>query len=128
MIDHVSLPVEDLVSAASFYDAVLGTLGLSRQKEFSGSVGYGSAARPAPIFWILGPSSDQSAQPGVGLHVSFEAPDCASVDSFFDTAIKHGGRGAGAPGPRPEYTQPFYGAFVLDPNGFKIEAVCRREP
>ena len=62
-----------------------------------------------------------------GVHVSFEAPDRPSVDAFHATALRCGGRDAGAPGPRPEYTQPFYGAFVIDPDGFKIEAVCRAE-
>jgi len=91
MIDHVSLPVADVARAATFYDRVLATIGLSRRKELPGAIGYGPADRAAPVFWILAR------------------------------------RDAGAPGPRPEYTQPFYGAFVLDPDGFKIEAVCRQD-
>ena len=63
----------------------------------------------------------------VGLHVSFVARDRASVDAFHAAALAAGGADAGAPGPRPEYTQPFYGAFVLDPDGFKVEAVCRQD-
>jgi len=124
-IDHVSVPVADLGRAAAFYDAVLATLGLSRRKERPGAIGYGPQSRPAPVFWILDRAREGSAVPGAGLHLSFVAPDQASVDAFHATALRHGGKDAGTPGPRPQYTQPFYGAYVLDPDGFKIEAVCR---
>lgn len=124
-IDHVSVPVADLGRAAAFYDAVLATLGLSRRKERPGAVGYGPATRTAPVFWILDRAREGSAGPGTGLHVSFEAPDRSSVAAFHAAALRHGGKDAGAPGPRPQYTQPFYGAYVLDLDGFKIEAVCR---
>ncbi|MEM7413727.1 MAG: VOC family protein [Myxococcota bacterium] len=127
MLDHVSIPVADLERAARFYDVTLEPLGLTRTKERPNAIGYGPADRPAPCFWLLRASSAERAQPGVGLHISFEAPDRTSVDGFFDTAVRHGARSAGAPGPRREYTQPFYGAFVLDLDGFKVEAVCRRE-
>jgi catechol 2,3-dioxygenase-like lactoylglutathione lyase family enzyme len=125
MIDHVSIPVGDLDRAAVFYDAVLATLGLSRRKERPGAIGYGPQTRAAPVFWILERASEASANPGVGLHVSFEAPDRSSVRAFHATALRHGGKDAGAPGLRPQYTMPFYGAFVFDHDGFKIEAVCR---
>lgn len=124
MLDHVSIPVADLARAGAFYDAVLSCLGLVRRKEVRGAIGYGPAARPAPVFW-LEPRRERSATPGFGLHISFQAADRASVDAFFAAALAAGGRDAGAPGPRPEYTQPFYGAFVFDLDGFKIEAVCR---
>lgn len=124
MIDHVSVPVADLSRAAAFYDAVLATLGLQRRKGRAGAIGYGPAARAAPVFWIL-VATERNAKPGIGLHVSFVAPNRSSVDAFHATALRHGGQDAGAPGPRPQYTQPFYGAYVLDPDGFKIEAVCR---
>jgi catechol 2,3-dioxygenase-like lactoylglutathione lyase family enzyme len=125
VLDHVSLPVADLGRAASFYDAVLATLGLVRRKERPGAIGYGPPARAAPVFWILARESAASAVPGLGLHVSFQAPDRASVDAFHATALQSGGRDAGSPGVRPQYTMPFYGAFVLDLDGFKVEAVCR---
>ena len=125
MLDHVSIPVADVDRAARFYDAVLATLGLRRRKERRGAIGYGPESRAAPVFWILKRESDGSAGPGSGLHVSFEAPDRASVDAFHETALRSGGRDAGKPGLRPQYTMPFYGAFVLDLDGFKIEAVCR---
>jgi catechol 2,3-dioxygenase-like lactoylglutathione lyase family enzyme len=124
MLDHVSLPVSDIERSADFYDAVLATLGFERRKQRPGAVGYGPASRPAPIFWILQQSSG-AARPGTGLHLSFQAGDRASVEAFYQTALRAGATDAGAPGPRPEYTQPFFGAFVIDLDGFKIEAVCR---
>jgi catechol 2,3-dioxygenase-like lactoylglutathione lyase family enzyme len=125
VIDHVSIPIADLSRAATFYDAVLATLGLSRRKERPGAIGYGPDTRAAPVFWILDRVSEGSATPGTGLHVSFEAPDRPSVAAFHAAALRSGGKDAGAPGLRPQYTMPFYGAFVLDLDGFKIEAVCR---
>ena len=126
MLDHVSIPVVDLERAAEFYDAVLGTLGFRRRKERPGAIGYGPATRRAPVFWILA-SAGERARGGPGLHLSFQAADRSSVDAFHETALRHGGTDAGSPGLRPQYTMPFYGAFVLDPDGFKIEAVCRAE-
>jgi len=125
MIDHVSLPVTDIERSAAFYDAVLATLGLERRKQRSRAVGYGPASRPAPVFWILEQSEADAARAGIGLHLSFQAVDRASVQAFYETALRCGATDAGAPGPRPEYTQPFFGAFVIDLDGFKIEAVCR---
>ena len=113
MLDHVSIPVANLERSARFYDAVLATLG------------YGPESRPAPVFWILAESDPAAARSGVGLHISFQASDRESVDAFHTTALRCGGRDAGPPGVRPQYTAPFYGAFVIDPDGFKIEAVCR---
>lgn len=125
MLDHVSIPVSDLERSAVFYDRVLAPLGLVRGKERNRAIGYGPATRKAPIFWILAQQAGRSAGPGLGLHLSFEAKDRTSVDEFFSEALASGGRSAGSPAERPEYTQPFYGAFVLDLDGFKIEAVCR---
>jgi catechol 2,3-dioxygenase-like lactoylglutathione lyase family enzyme len=125
LIDHISIPVADLSRAAAFYDAVLATLGLSRRKERPGAIGYDPATRAAPVFWILDRVREGSANPGIGLHVSFAAPDRSSVTAFHATALRHGGKDAGPPGLRPHYTMPFYGAFVFDLDGFKIEAVCR---
>lgn len=124
MLDHVSLPVADLRRSAAFYDAALAPLGLVRRKQIAHAVGYGAPSAHAPCFWILG-RKDGSAAAGVGLHVSFQASDRAAVDAFHRAALAAGGTDAGAPGERPEYTQPFYGAFALDLDGFKIEAVCR---
>jgi len=125
MLDHVSIPVADLERSAVFYDAVLGTLGLRRRKQRSGAIGYGPEDKPAPVFWILERILGESAAPGPGLHVSFHAHDRQSVNAFHATALRCGGKDAGQPALRPQYTMPFYGAFVIDLDGFKIEAVCR---
>jgi catechol 2,3-dioxygenase-like lactoylglutathione lyase family enzyme len=125
MLDHLSIPVRDFDAAAAFYDAVLVTLGLKRKKQRPGAIGYGPGSRPAPVFWIHAREAESSASPGLGLHLSFQAPTRASVDAFHAAALSAGAKDAGAPGLRPEYTMPFYGAFVFDLDGYKIEAVCR---
>jgi catechol 2,3-dioxygenase-like lactoylglutathione lyase family enzyme len=126
MLDHVSIPVADLARAATFYDSVLATIGLPRRRERADAIAYGPEARPAPVFWILKSGDGRNATSGTGLHISFQAPDRPSVDAFHRVALECGGRDAGPPGLRPHYTMPFYGAFVFDLDGFKIEAVCRK--
>ncbi len=127
MLDHVSIPVRDLERAAAFYDAVLAPLGLVRRKVVSRAIGYGASSQHAPGFWLLVRREIGAAEPGMGLHVSFQAITREAVDAFHAAALKAGGKDAGAPGVRAEYTQPFYGAFALDVDGFKIEAVCRAQ-
>jgi catechol 2,3-dioxygenase-like lactoylglutathione lyase family enzyme len=124
-IDHVSLPVRDIEAAAAFYDPVLATLGLRRFKQRDGAIGYGPDDDSPAIFWILARADQGSAEPGTGLHVSFRAAGRAQVHAFYETALALGGRDSGPPGERPHYTAGFYGCFVLDPDGFKIEAVVR---
>lgn len=124
-IDHVSIPVRDFTRAASFYDAALATLGLIRRKEREDAIGYGPDAVLPPIFWILARAGDGAASSGIGLHISFRARNRDEVHAFYDTALEHGARDAGAPGERPHYTAGFYGCFVFDLDGFKIEAVVR---
>ncbi len=126
MLDHASIPVSDLERSARFYDLVLNVLGYRRVKDRYGAIGYGPENRAAPVFWILSKSDSNPATAGIGLHISFQSDTREKVDAFHRTALLAGAEDAGGPGERPEYTQPFYGAFVLDPDGFKIEAVCRR--
>ena len=125
IIDHVSIPVADLQAASVFYDAVLATLGLRRRKERDDAIGYGPDDVAPPIFWILARQAEGSACAGVGLHVSFRTDSRDRVHRFHETALTLGGIDAGAPGERPHYTAGFYGCFVFDLDGFKIEAVVR---
>ncbi|HEX8240880.1 MAG TPA: VOC family protein [Allosphingosinicella sp.] len=124
-IDHVSLPVRDIEAAAAFYDPVLATLGLRRFKQRDGAIGYGPDDGSPAIFWILARAEQGSAGPGTGLHVSFRAADRAQVHAFHEAALARGGRDSGRPGERPHYTAGFYGCFVFDLDGYKIEAVVR---
>ena len=127
MLDHISVPVADVYRAGAFYDEVLPALGLVRRRERVDAIAYGPLHRAAPVFWILARAGDGGASPGIGLHISFQAPDRPSVDRFYAAALRCGGIDAGPPGLRPQYTMPFYGAFVFDLDGYKIEAVCRTE-
>ena len=121
MIHHVSIGVRDVPTAASFYDRVLGTLGYKRVMEFMPhAVAYGEAA---PEFWIGQPHDQGSASAGNGAHFSFSAKNKSAVQKFYDAALSSGGSDEGAPGPRPDYGPDYYGAFVRDPDGNKIEAV-----
>jgi catechol 2,3-dioxygenase-like lactoylglutathione lyase family enzyme len=123
-IDHVSIPVADFETSAKFYDAVLATLGLRRRKQREGAIGWGPDDVLPPIFWIHA-KEPGAATSGLGLHISFRARDRAEVHAFHEPAMKLGGKDAGAPGVRPQYTAGFYGCFIFDLDGFKIEAVVR---
>ena len=123
-IDHVSIPIADFEKSAAFYDAVLATLRLRRRKQREGAIGWGPDDVLPPTFWIHA-REPGAATSGLGLHISFRARDRAEVHAFHETAMKLGGKDAGAPGVRPQYTAGFYGCFILDPDGFKIEAVVR---
>ena len=129
MLDHVSIPVRDIGRAAAFYEPVLAAVGLRRVKEVGGAIGYGR--EPGwPMFWLepdVHPETGKSARAGLGLHFSFRAKSRAEVHAFHAAALAHGGRDAGAPGPRPQYSSGFYGAFAFDPDGFKVEAVVRED-
>jgi len=122
-LDHCSLAVADLGAAARFYDAALAPLALVRAKSADKAIGYG---RGHPVFWIIECPPEGRARPGLGLHVCLGAESRAAVDAFHRAALAHGGKDNGAPGPRPQYHAHYYGAFVLDPDGNKLGAVCHR--
>jgi len=128
MIDHTGLQVSDRAKSRRFYDQVLATLGYRAlhevPKEFTGGklvVGYGIA--PKPDFWL-----EEGTPNRPRIHVAFRAETRAQVDAFYAAALAAGGRDNGPPGPRPHYHKDYYGAFVLDPDGHNIEAVCHDAP
>lgn len=123
MIDHTGINVSDYARSKAFYDAAFAALGasliMSVPKEHTGGrnvVGYG---RAKPDFWI-----HEGGEPGPGRHVAFTARSRHEVDAFYAAAMAAGGRDNGPPGLRPHYHPDYYGAFVLDPDGNNIEAVC----
>ena len=119
MLDHVSIGVSDIERSKAFYDQALRALGISRlYADGTQAAGYG--IRPKAFFWI-----GERSTPQTGAHIAFAAGDRATVDRFYEDAIKAGGRDNGRPGIRPHYHAHYYGAFVLDPDGHNIEAVCR---
>lgn len=131
MIDHVSIGVSDLGKARTFYDRVLATLGQVRNRNIDipgqGMVahGYGPSADRAASFWISVPDRlDANANRRGGVHLAFKAKSRADVDAFYAAAISAGGADNGKPGLRPHYHANYYGAFVFDPDGNKIEACC----
>ena len=120
LMSHVSIGVRDFNRAVTFYDTVLATIGAGRAFEHEGAVAYGHAF---PEFWVHEPLDEGAPGVGNGTHFAFTAPDRASVDAFYDAALKAGAAPDGAPGPRPQYGAPYYGCFVRDLDGHKIEAV-----
>jgi catechol 2,3-dioxygenase-like lactoylglutathione lyase family enzyme len=124
MLDHVGLEVRDIDASRVFYEAALAPLGIGVLLEFPGSVGFGEATEhgPKPYFWL----SARDREPVTGVHVAFAAPDHDTVDAFHAAALAAGATDNGPPGPRPIYHPGYYGAFVLDPDGNNVEAVCHR--
>jgi catechol 2,3-dioxygenase-like lactoylglutathione lyase family enzyme len=120
MLDHVSIGVRDLTATKTFYDAALTPLGYACKYAGDGGLGYGDKAGIA--FWISTTKSPVKDDDGSGLHICFRAPDRKAVDAFHAAALKAGGRDNGKPGLRPEYSASYYGAFVKDPDGYRVEA------
>lgn len=119
MIDHLSVPVRNLTEASAFYEAILAPLGLSRLVTREATVGFG---KRYPEFWLnLRMEHQPAADPGT--HVAFRAPDVEAVRRFHALALAHGARDDGAPGARAAAMTDYFGAFVIDVDGNKIEAV-----
>jgi catechol 2,3-dioxygenase-like lactoylglutathione lyase family enzyme len=119
LVSHVSIGTNDFERAVDFYDRVMGALACRRLMQFPGAVGYGKAH---PEFWVQTPIDGYPASAGNGTHIGFIAADKDAVHAFYDAAIAAGAQDAGAPGPRPQYGAPYYGCFVRDPDGNKVEA------
>jgi len=127
LFDHISLPVSDFARSKAFYEKALAPLGIAPIKESGESAGFG---RDDEDFWIgKGPASFQKPgdlAPITPVHIAFVAKDRAEVRAFHAAALAAGGRDFGAPGLRPQYHPNYYGAFVLDPDGNNVEAVCHK--
>lgn len=122
MLHHVSVGVRDVTRAATFYDPVLAALGYKRVMEFlPHAIAYGES-KDRPEFWIQTPQNQQAPTSGNGTHVGFSARNKEVVDQFHAAALKAGGSNNGEPGPRPDYGPEYYGAFIYDLDGNKIEA------
>ena len=121
MIDHISIGVRDIARAKRFYDAVLTPLGYTCRSENESSLGYGAQDI---VLWISATAHPVPADVRSGLHICFTAPTRAGVDAFHAAALGAGGRDNGRPGIRADYGPNYYAAFVVDPDGYRIEAYC----
>jgi catechol 2,3-dioxygenase-like lactoylglutathione lyase family enzyme len=121
MVDHITLAVHDAKQAIAFYAAALKPLGYEIVMEFGGMAGLG--VRGKPDLWIAGEDATRKCAP---MHVAFTAPDRKAVDAFYAAALAAGGKDNGKPGLRPDYHPTYYAAFVHDPDGHNIEAVCHK--
>lgn len=119
IFDHIVLSVSNLEKSTLFYSKALAPLGTVFIREDEGCSGFGSNGKPS--FWICDDSTTQKP-----MHIAFIAVDRKSVDAFHEAAVTAGGVDNGAPGIREQYHPSYYGAYVIDPDGHNIEAVCRK--
>jgi len=120
MFDHIGLKVKDIDASVRFYEAALGGLGLVLCSRDKASAGLGPKGEPA--LWLYAAKRAQ----GSGSHVAFRADDRAAVDRFYKAGLAAGGKDNGGPGVRADYSPKYYAAFLLDPDGNNVEAVCMR--
>jgi catechol 2,3-dioxygenase-like lactoylglutathione lyase family enzyme len=125
MLHHISFGVRDLALSGAFYDAALGALGFRRVFEDDEVIGYGVEDDKDLLCLKLRP---HATPPGDGFHLAFAASTRAAVDAFYAAALRAGGTGNGAPGLRPDYGDHYYAAFLVDPDGHRIEAVINNKP
>lgn len=127
MIDHVGFAISDAARSRAFYEQALAPLGISLilsvtpDQTESGGTAHGFGSDDKPYFWV-----GDNERVGEGTHVAFAVNTRTDVDAFYAAAIAAGGKDNGAPGLRPHYHPDYYAAFVLDPDGNNIEAVCHR--
>jgi len=126
VLDHVGVEVSDFEASRAFYEKALEPLGIRLLMEFEGTVGFGKETEhgPKPFFFI----GERGRPPVSGAHVAFGVRSTEQVDAFHAAALAAGGADNGAPGLRPVYHPGYYGAFVLDPDGNNVEAVCHMAP
>lgn len=121
MFDHISIGVRDLARTKRFYDNALAPLGYRCLHEGASGLGYG---HEAVALWIGRTEHPVPADPASNLHFCLSAPSRQSIDAFHAAALRNGGTDNGAPGLRAEYHPDYYAAFVVDPDGYRIEAYC----
>ena len=124
MLNHVSIGVRDIARTKRFYDAALKPLGYTALSESDTSLGYG---QNAVVFWISQTDKPVAADDKSGLHFCFDAPTRKSVAEFHAAALGTGGKDNGKPGLRTDYGANYYAAFVVDPDGYRLEAYCGAE-
>lgn len=124
MIDHVGINCTDYAKSQKFYDAVLDVLGYTRQLDVGVALGYGRDGKPT--FWIADAGAGDATGPNREVHVAFSAADPERVQAFYDTAVQLGAESLHAPRLWPEYHPGYFGAFVRDPDGNNVEAVCHQ--
>ena len=122
MYDHIGLRVHDLGRSLSFYERVLAPLGHAVQSKGDDYAGLGP--KGAAALWLH--QLPQGAGPGLGVHIAFTAPSREAVQRFHAAGLAAGARDNGAPGPRPDYGDTYYAAFLIDEEGNNVEAVCMR--
>ncbi len=125
MFDHISLGVRSIARSKEFYDAALKPLGYSCESEGPGSLGYG---KDGVALWLSAVAQPIPTDPQNGLHLCFAAPSADSVAAFHRAALAHGGRDNGKPSVRKDYAPDYYAAFVVDPDGYRLEAYCKAKP
>jgi catechol 2,3-dioxygenase-like lactoylglutathione lyase family enzyme len=127
MLDHIGFAVADAERSRRFYEQALAPLGItlimtaSPEHTSSGGTAHGFGSEGKPYFWF-----GDNEKVGEGTHIAFAAETREQVDAFYEAALAAGGRDNGAPGLRPHYHPDYYGAFILDPDGLNIEAVCHK--
>ncbi|MDP3834265.1 MAG: VOC family protein [Hydrogenophaga sp.] len=118
MYDHIGLKVKDLAASTRFYQAALAPLG--HVPGFHDDTCAGLGPKGAPALWLYATKGAQ----GPGVHIAFRAASHQAVDAFYQAGLKAGASDNGGPGPRPDYSPTYYAAFLIDPDGNNVEAVC----
>lgn len=119
MIDHIGIRTRRFDRLVAFYEKALAPLGYTKQMSFEGGAGFGR--KDAPALWIGASDGDSAA------HIALASPNRAAVAAFHAAALAAGGKDNGGPGVRPDYSPTYYAAFVIDPDGNNLEAVCHHE-